>query len=160
MHHHLVERSAILAESLTVVASLEGSLHVAALHDDNHGHSLLAGYQVVHNVLHAALLRPSSLVLAHAVLQVEHRIALLALLILGRRIHQRMAPLGCRRGIIADAAHLSMGYALLRTVIVTLPPFGNLYATSLTTAAEEGLRGRVNDVRATYIDKVIVEARH
>ena len=39
-------------------------------------HRIAFCYQVVHDVLHHSLLAPARLVFAHAMLQIEHRIAL------------------------------------------------------------------------------------
>ena len=113
--HYLVERAAVLA----AVASAEGCLDVAALHHDNHRHSLAAGYQVVHDVLHVALTAPARLVLTHAVLQVKDGILFLAPLVLGRRVNHRMTPLTGALCKVIDAAYLTCRDVSLRTVVVT-----------------------------------------
>ena len=139
---------------------VEGLLDIAALHDDNHRHSLTLGDSVVHDVLHLTLQHPAGLTLTHAMLQIQHRILLLAILILGRRINQSMAPLTKLRvgTVVVDATHLTMRNSHLRTVVVTLGTLGNFQATSLTVTTEVGLTGRIDEVDAIDIHKVIVEA--
>ena len=90
-----IERSAVLAAPCRIAAATEGRLDVAALHDHNHRHGLALGNGIVHDVLHLALIHPAGFALAHAVLQVEHGVALLALLILGGGIDQGVAPDTC-----------------------------------------------------------------
>ncbi len=114
-------------------------------------------------MLHVPLLAPARLVLTHAVLQVEHGVALLRVLlqlILGRRVDHRVAPLLRRGGIVVQAAHLSGCHALLRTVVVTLRALWYLDAASLAVTAEEGLCGWVDEVHASDIHEVVVEAGH
>ena len=50
--------------------------------------------------------------------------------------------------------------ALLRTVVVALGALGYLNAASLTVTAEEGLGGGVDEVDASDIDEIVVEAHH
>ena len=102
---HLIERSAILAQTGLVASILIGTVrcfHVAALHHDDHRHCLTSGYQVVHDVLHLALMAPASLVLTHSMLQIEHRIAFLSLFIFCRRVDHCPTPLVRRVGIILE----------------------------------------------------------
>ena len=160
VEHDFIERIAVGAHTLTVVTTAERSLDIAALHDDNHGNSLARGNQVVHDVLHAALLAPTRLILAHTVLQVEHRILLLALLVFCGRIDHGMAPFVAGVGIVVDAAHLSVGNALLRTVVIAFATLGNLNAACFAVAAEEGLGGGVDEVDTIDIHEIVVEARH
>ena len=91
-------------------------------------------------------------------LQVKYGIALLALLVVGRRIDHGVTPGALLLAVVVDAAHLSVGYALLRTVIVTLRAFGNLDAASLTVATEEGLCAWVDEPHAVDFHKIVVEA--
>ena len=109
-------------------------------------------------MLHVTLLRPSCLVLAHAVLQIENGIALLTGLIFCRSIDQSMTPLARGLSIVVDAANLSVSHTLLRTVVVTLRTFRNLYAASFAVAAEECLGGRVDEIHTTDIHEVIMKA--
>ena len=156
-------------ESIAVVVGatatevLWWSLDVAALHHHNHRYGLAVGNGVVHDVLHVALLRPACLVLTHTVLQVEHGIAFLLhllQLILGGGVDHGMAPCFRRLRPVVDAAYLTVGDTLLRTVVVALGTLGNLDAASLAVAAEECLRRWVDEVHATYINKIIMETYH
>ena len=77
-------------------------------------------------------------------LQVEHGIALLGILrqfIFCRRIDQCMTPFAELRvgTMVVDAADLSVGDALLWTVVISLGTLGNLDAARFAVAAEEGL---------------------
>ena len=76
----------------TATGEVEGSLDVAALHHHNHRYSLALGNGIVHDVLHLALQHPAGLTLTHTMLQVEHGILLLTLLVLGRGVDQGVAP--------------------------------------------------------------------
>ena len=139
----------------------ERSLDVTALHHHDHRHSLTAGDSVIHDVLHISLLAPSCLILAHTMLQVEHRIAFLLellQLILCRCIDHGMAPSLLLVAEVVDAAHLTVRNTLLRTVVVTFAALGNLNTTCLAVTAEERLRSRIDEVHATDIHEIVVEA--
>ena len=71
-----------------------------------------------------------------------------------------MAPLAELRvgAVVVDAAHLTMGDALLRTVVVALRSLGYLKTTALTIATEIGLGSGINEVHAIDIQEIIVEA--
>ena len=125
---------------------------------DNHRHSLAASYQVVHDVLHVALTAPARLVLAHAVLQVQDGVLLLALLVLGRRVNHRMTPLTGALCKVIDAAYLTCRDVSLRTIVVAFRAFGNLDAARLAAASEEGFCGGVNEADAVHLHEVVVEA--
>ena len=75
-------------------------LYVATLHHHNHRLTLARGNKVVHDMVHAALRAPSCLVFSHAMLQIENRIFLLRLVVVGGRIDHSPAPLLLRLGII------------------------------------------------------------
>ena len=165
VQQHGIERCAVLAAPCRIAAATEGRLDVAALHDHNHRHGLALGNGIVHDVLHLALIHPTGLALAHAVLQVEHGVALLALLILGGGIDQGVAPdtcfvytLGIVDGRVVDAAHTAVGDALLRTVVVALGTLRHLQTARFAVAAEEGLAGGIDEVHALDVHEVIVEA--
>ena len=77
-------------------------------------------------------------------LQVEHGIALLGIFRQLRfcwRINQSMPPFSELRvgAVVIDAADLSVGDALLRSVVISLGTLGNLDAARFAVAAEEGL---------------------
>ena len=160
VNHHVVERVAIGAKALTIISALERCFDVTTLHHDNHGLGLTRGYQIVHDMLHAALLAPASLILTHTVLQVKNGVFLLTLLIFGGRIDHGVAPLMGSVGIIVDAAHLSVDYALLWTVVVALFTLRNLDTTSLTIATEEGLGSRVDEADTIGLHEIVVESRN
>ena len=134
-----IKRSTVVGHTLTATHT---SLDITTLHHHNHRHSLTTGDGVVHNVLHLSLQRPAGLALAHTMLQVEHRIALLEallLIVLSRCIDHGMTPLALFLTIVIDAANTSGGHTLLRTVVVALWSLRHLETTSLTVCTEEGL---------------------
>ena len=51
-----------------------------------------------------------------------------------------------------------MGYALLRTIVVAFCSFWNFQTACFTAAAEVGFAGRVNNLHAIYIQKIVVES--
>ena len=160
MHHHLIERGTILAESLTVAATPERSLDITALHNDNHRYGFAAGNEIIHDMLHVALTAPSCLVLTHTVLQVKYGIAFFAFLVRCRCINHGMTPLIGRLGVIGDTAYLSVCHSLLWTVVITFRPLGYLNTSRLTVAAKESLGSRIDDIDSADIDEIIVEAHH
>ena len=96
-------------------------------------------------------------------LQVEHGVApldVLLLVVAGGGVDHGVAPLTGGRGIIVDAAHLSVVDALLRTVVVALGALGYLNAASLTVTAEEGLGGGVDEVDTADVHEIVMEAHH
>ena len=60
--------------------------------------------------------------------------------------------------MIVDAAHLSVGDTLLRTVVVALGTFGHLKASRLAVAAKIGLTGGVDEVHPIDVHEIVVEA--
>ena len=138
-------------------------LDVTTLHHHNHRNSLATGNGVVHDVLHVSLLAPAGLILTHTMLQIEHRVALLDVLlgiIASGGIDHGVAPCLLLITEVVDAAHLSVLNTLLWTIVVTFWSFRNLEATSLTVTAEEGLCSRIDEVHTTDIHEIIVEALH
>ena len=138
-------------------------LDVTTLHHHNHRNGLTTGNGVVHDVLHVSLLAPAGLILTHTMLQIEHRVALLDVLlgiIASGGIDHGVAPCLLLITEVVYAAHLSMLNTLLRTIVVAFGSFRNLEATSLTVTAEEGLCGRIDEVHTTDIHEIIVEAFH
>ncbi len=57
-----------------------GAAHGAGFHDDDHGLGLARGNQVVEDQVGVAHFDPDPLILASAVLQIQHRVAGLGLL--------------------------------------------------------------------------------
>ena len=114
-------------------------------------------------MLHVALFAPTGLILAHAMLQVEHRIAFLGILlqvVFCRCIDHRVTPfLGGFREVV-ERANLTRGDTGLWTVVVALGTLRNLDTTRLTVTAEEGLCGGVDEVYAADVHEVIVETRY
>ena len=86
---HGIEGGTVILETPT-----ERSCHIAALHHHDHRHSAALGNGIVHDMLHTALMAPARLVLTHAMLQIEHGIALAAFLIASWCIHHGVTPRG------------------------------------------------------------------
>ena len=84
----------------------------------SHGHALAGSNLVVHDVGHHALLRPSALVLAHSVLEVENGITLLRrCFILGGGVDEA-ATLGILQiGVVLALAHLSVRNVLVKRIV-------------------------------------------
>ena len=51
-----------------------------------------------------------------------------------------------------------MGYVLLRTIVVAFCSFWYFQTACFTAAAEVGFAGRVNNLHAIYIQKIVVES--
>ena len=104
LDNHIIERSSIVAALFIYILAWTGNerlLYIATLHDNNHRLSLAFCYQVVHDVLHHSLLAPARFVFAHAMLQIEHRIALGGVgFIFGRGINHGAAELLLRGCIV------------------------------------------------------------
>ena len=135
---------------------------VSVVHHDNHGLALSRGDLPVQDVGHVALLVPPTLILAHAVLQVEHGVFLLRLrLILGRRVDVATAHPPFHRRIVLAFAHLAVGYVLVVGVIGRfLGRLGNLDAAAHPPATVEAIRTGVGHLHAIHQEEVIMEAHH
>src|SRR6185369_2129059 len=64
----------------------------AIFHDHDHGFRLARGDQVIEDEVHLSLHGPAALILASAVLQIEHRISGVGIVIAGRRIDICLPP--------------------------------------------------------------------
>ena len=161
---YLIERRAIgVAHGIGIFSALgrEGSLHVATLHDHNHRYTLATGNQVVKDVVHPSLMAPARLVLTHTVLKVEHWVAFaLVGLVFRRRIDHSAAEPPLRSGKVGAGAHLSLGHALLRAVIVALIVLRYVKTAHLSVAAEIGVCGWVGHRHAIHDKGVVMEALH
>ena len=164
LQHHGVERCTVLSPLRFHILSRtwrEAHLNVAALHHHNHRLTFAGGYQVVHDVVHAALGAPSRFVLGHAVLQVQHGVFLLpGSLVFGRGVHHGPAPPLLAPGIVLHRAHLALGHPRLRAVIVAFLPLGHLYLAGHAAASEDGVGVGVRHAETVHLQKIVVAARH
>ena len=116
---------------------------------------------VVHDVGHHALLVPAALVLAHAVLQIQHRILLLAFFIFGRSIDIAGTDRILDLAPILAFAHLSVRDGRIEGIIGGhFRLFRNLDAARLLAAAVEGLAVGVVHADAVHQEGIVVEAHH
>src|ERR1700682_1839228 len=100
---------------------------------------------------------PSCLVLAATLLQIEHRIAKLALrIVIRRQIDQRMSPGASNLRVVPNLTHLPMGYILRR--IIGGAWLRDFYAACEPAASEVRLSPGIADVRTVNVQGVIVEA--
>ena len=95
-------------------------------------------------------------------LEVENWITLLGILgkfVFSWRVYQSMTPLTYLRviAVVIDATNLTVGNALLRTVVITLRTLRNFKTTSLAVATEIGLRCRIDEVDTLDIHEIVVE---
>ena len=132
---------------------------VTFVHDNDHRHSLLRGDQVVQDQVRAPLFRPARLILAAAVLQVQHGIPRLQIVVVIRwRVHERPPPRRHRLRVVAEVAHLSVWRVLHRVIVH--PRLWNLDAAELPPHPEERVATRVRHRHAVHPQLVIVEPRH
>ena len=153
----------------------EGELHLlsgvgmsrngvqAIVHHDDERHGLAGCYKVVHDDARLTLGRPSRLVLAHAVLQIEHREAAVGILAIGcRQINVAMAHLLGNRRIVVDLVHRALRHVLHRVEILvggrnvdaTAPTAG----TIIVEAARIGNRSPV-DVQLIVVEAFVLRSR-
>ena len=105
------------------------------------------------------LAHPAGLVLAAAVLQVQHGIALLRLLVVARRrVDQRVAPRAGHLREVPDLAHLAVRHVLDR--VVRRAGFRHLDGARVLAAAEERTAAGVGHLHAVHDQHVVVQARH
>ena len=134
-------------------------LYVAVVHHHDHGLCLAFGNEVVHDVAHLALVGPAGFVFAHAVLQVEHRVSLIGVLvILGRSVHEAAAPLVAYLGVVPALVHESVRHILQRVIVDAL--FGNLDTAHPLTHSEEGLAVGVGCAYAVDYHLIVVKSHN
>ena len=107
------------------------------------------------------LLVPAALVLAHAVLQVQHRVFLVALLIFGRGIDIAGADRLLDLAPVLALAHLAVRNGRIEGVVRGhFRLLGNLDAARLLAAAVEGLAVGIVHADAVHEERIVVEAHH
>ena len=136
-----------------------GPTRVALLHDDDHGPGLPLGEQVVEDEADPPLVRPAALVLAAAVLQVQHRVARVALgVVAGRGVDEDAPPPVGRLRVVPALADLAVWHVLWEIVIHAL--LGDLDAAGHLAGAVIRLARGVVDLRAVDEHAVVMEPRH
>ena len=155
-----IEGGAEILHGLPLLGA-EAVAAVAVVHHHDHRDALAGGDAVVHDVGHVALLVPAALVLAHAVLQVQHRILLGALLIFGRSIDIAGADRLLDVAPVLALAHLAVRDGRVESVVRGhFRLLGNLDAARLLAAAVEGLAVGVVHADAVHQERIVVEAHH
>ena len=126
---------------------------------DQHRNGFLSRDQVVQDVVHLSLDGPASLIFAAAVVDIEHRIALVGLLLIfSRNVNVAGPPrLGELRPVPLHT-DLSVGHVLGQIEVHS--HFGNLYRAGHPSGAVEQLARRVSHTHSVDYDGVIVEARN
>ena len=133
-----------------------GDESLAAVHYDKHRHALLGSNQVVHDVVDLALDCPAGLIFSAAVIEVQHGVALVGLLlILGGNIDVAGSPCLGEFRPVSLHADLSVGNILRQIEVYT--DFGNLDGAGHHAAAIEQLARRVGHMHAVYVDEIVVE---
>ena len=143
LHDHVLERAAV--EPRPGPARLRPALArrgVPLLHDDDHRHGLLLRDQVVQDEVHVPLPGPPGLVLAAAVLQVEHRVPLLRVgVVARRRVHHDVPRLAGHLGLVPPRADLAVRHVL--GVVEVHALLGDLDPARRLAGAEEGVAAGV-----------------
>jgi len=110
-------------------------------------------------VLHAPLGAPAALVLAGAVLQIQHRVARGSVVVIARRRIDQRPPPGARgSGPVPVRAHGAVRHILRMVVGSRRGILGHLDAAALAAIAKERLAARVVDDQAVDQVPVIVKA--
>jgi len=134
-----------------------GTADAAVLHHDDEGSGLALGDQVVHDQARPALAGPARLVLAAAVLEIQHGIAGGRILVIVRRCVDEDAT---RRigdlGGVEDLSHLSVGDVLECIEVLILG--GTLHAAAATAGPVEVQAAGVRYRGPVDPDLVVVEA--
>ena len=147
--HH---RDGLFQEDLREIARLP------VVHHDEHRLALALGEEVVQDDVRLALEGPAGLVLAAAVLQVQHRIALAGIAgILGRDIHPGGAPGLQGRGPVALQAHVAPRHVLVQVEIDAR--LGNVDGAGVRSGAEIVLAGRIARAETVHDEEIVVETR-
>jgi hypothetical protein len=103
-------------------ATTAGAADTAAVfHHDDEGLGFTIGNQVVHDEVGTALVASAGFIFAHAVLQIEHREALVGVLIIIRRgVNEAVAGRVAGFGEVVDLPQLAMGHVLERVKVLIL----------------------------------------
>ncbi len=137
------------------VASL-GRARVTLLHDHEHRLRLGLVDQVVEDEVDAALVWPAAFVLTTAVLEVQHRIADVAIVVVtGWSVDEDSTPCLGGVGEVPALADLAVRTVFGEVVINGL--FGDLNPAGHLASAVERLAGGVVDLRAVDKNAVVVE---
>ena len=124
---------------------------------DDEREGLALGDQVVHDLGGMALLRPAVLVLAAAMLQVQHRIALGGILvILGRGVDEDVTHRLVHFGPVVDFPHLALRNVLRGVEVLVCRR--DVDAASPTAGAVVVEAGRIGDVGPVDVQLIVVES--
>ena len=129
---------------------------LSVVHHDEHRFALALGEEVVQDDVRLALEGPAGLVLAAAVLQVQHRIALPGIVVIfGRDIHPRGAPSLQGRGPVTLQAHVAPRHVLVQVEIHAR--LGNVDGAGVRSGAEIVLAGRIARAETVHDEEIVVE---
>ena len=171
--HHLFKRAELPAEieaqdsaparpcaaDLTAQPARQADVRITLFHDNQHRLRLSRGQEIVEDEADPSLVRPAGLVLAAAMLQVEHRVARVAIGVVARRRVNEDPPLLVRRlREVPALADLAVRHVLRRVEIDTL--LRDLDAAGVFAGAVETIAGGVGDLRPVDEHSIVMEPRH
>ena len=138
---------------------LAGLPSVAVGHHDDHRPATAGRDQVVEDEVRTPLPDPPGLVFAAAVLQVEHRVTRLRLLVVVRReVDERVTPGAGHLRVVPDLAHLAVGHGPDRVVVRA--GLRHFHGARVLAAAKERVTAGVAHLRAVDDQRVVVQAGH
>ncbi len=131
---------------------------VAAAHDHDHLPGFSLRDQIVQDEVQLAVPDPARLILAHAVLYIEHRVFPPGLPVIGgRRVHIAFLHMSVDAGDIGADLDIPVGHILQEPEV--LPLSGHFEKVGGPKAPVSHRRHRVGDLHAVHIPEMIVEAR-
>lgn len=161
LEHHILERGAKLITLLSTLCTVDIAA-IAIVHHHYHRLATTAGNGIVHDVGHEALLMPSTLILAHTMLQIENGVLLIGIgLVFSGGIDVTSSGLALHAGEVLTFSHLSMIDALLVGIVSGIfRALRYLQSTRNASATIESVGTRIGHLHTVYPKKIIVEAYH
>lgn len=161
LEHHILERGAKLVTLLTTLSAMDIAA-IAIVHHYYHRLATTAGNGIVHDVGHEALLMPSTFVLAHTMLQIEHRVLLIGIgLVFSGGVDVTSSGFALHAGEVLAFSHLSMIDTLLVGIVSGIfRALWYLQSTRNASATIESVGTRIGHLYTIYPKKIIVEAYH
>ena len=128
----------------------------AVVHHDDERPGFALGNQVVHDQVRLALGRPAGLILAAAVLEIQHGIAgRRVLLVVGRRVDEAAPRRVVHLGVVDHLADLPVRHVLERVEVLILG--GHFHAAAPAAGAVVVQAAGVRHLRAVHPELVVVE---
>ena len=135
---------------------LPGHCPAAVVHHDDERPGFARGNQVVHDQVGLALIRPAGFVLSAAVLEIQHRIAGLRVVVVARRRVDETAPHGVvHLGVVDRLADLAVRDVLEGVEVLVLGRYFDAAAPAARAVEVEAVW--VRDLRAVHPELVVME---